>query len=308
MSVCIRSPRLTEDGFPSPNAFDGKMSPGLTKFTEREEEFWSFSFRKQQPKCSENSASSEDALEFPFSSSGTGAKTERQDADHQIPQLSLENQRTENAEELKELVGEEKDAAVGGETSLQCDKTSQEQDPKTVGSHPKEKIHPSNSRKSFANTKREETQKLIGHCSSNKPSEKIQDLMPRRKPRQKVKVGMQSRSPQTASRAEKRRLRDLKKKKKKKGSKTEQCRSFESFAVAKSSFDPQKDFRESMVEMILENRIEQPQELESLLACYLSLNSAEHHDVIVKAFQHVWLELNRSRLISELEKGYENYE
>ncbi|EHA8591285.1 transcription repressor OFP5-like [Cocos nucifera] len=72
----------------------------------------------------------------------------------------------------------------------------------------------------------------------------------------------------------------------------------ESFAVVKCSCDPQKDFRESMVEMIWEKGIGRPEELESLLACYLSLNSDEHHDVIVKVFRQVWFDLNPERFSS----------
>ncbi|RZR88795.1 hypothetical protein BHM03_00016422 [Ensete ventricosum] len=68
----------------------------------------------------------------------------------------------------------------------------------------------------------------------------------------------------------------------------------ERFAVVKCSRDPQRDFRESMVEMIWQKGIGRPEEMESLLACYLSLNSDEHHDVIVKVFRQVWFELNQS--------------
>ncbi|GMI96027.1 ARABIDOPSIS THALIANA OVATE FAMILY PROTEIN 3, ovate family protein 3 [Hibiscus trionum] len=64
-----------------------------------------------------------------------------------------------------------------------------------------------------------------------------------------------------------------------------------SFAVVKSSSDPQRDFRESMVEMIMENNIRESKDLEDLLACYLSLNSNEHHDVIVKVFKQIWFNL-----------------
>ncbi|KAE8722603.1 Transcription repressor OFP2 [Hibiscus syriacus] len=63
-----------------------------------------------------------------------------------------------------------------------------------------------------------------------------------------------------------------------------------SFAVVKSSSDPQKDFRESMVEMIMENNIRTSKDLEDLLACYLSLNSNEYHDVIVKVFKQIWFD------------------
>ncbi|PKA50568.1 hypothetical protein AXF42_Ash013783 [Apostasia shenzhenica] len=65
----------------------------------------------------------------------------------------------------------------------------------------------------------------------------------------------------------------------------------ESFAVVKSSSDPQKDFRDSMVEMIVENNIRKTKDLEELLACYLSLNSKEYHDVIIKEFEQIWFNL-----------------
>ncbi|KAE9460940.1 hypothetical protein C3L33_07166, partial [Rhododendron williamsianum] len=69
-----------------------------------------------------------------------------------------------------------------------------------------------------------------------------------------------------------------------------------SLAVVKSSFDPQRDFRESMVEMIVENNIRASKDLEELLACYLSLNSDEYHDLIVKAFQQIWFDMAHLRL------------
>uniref|UniRef100_J3M850 Transcription repressor n=1 Tax=Oryza brachyantha TaxID=4533 RepID=J3M850_ORYBR len=62
----------------------------------------------------------------------------------------------------------------------------------------------------------------------------------------------------------------------------------DSFAVVKSSSDPRRDFLESMEEMIAENGICGAGDLEDLLACYLSLNSAEYHDLIVEVFEQVW--------------------
>ncbi|KAI3741629.1 hypothetical protein L1987_59303 [Smallanthus sonchifolius] len=67
----------------------------------------------------------------------------------------------------------------------------------------------------------------------------------------------------------------------------------DSLAVLKRSFDPQQDFRESMMEMMMENGIRQREELEELLACYLTLNCDEYHGLIVKVFKDVWLELNK---------------
>ncbi|XP_010916741.2 uncharacterized protein [Elaeis guineensis] len=78
-------------------------------------------------------------------------------------------------------------------------------------------------------------------------------------------------------------------------------RQLESFAVLKCSRDPQRDFRESMMEMIAEKGMRQAEELEGLLACYLCLNSDEHHDVIVEVFRQVWLDLTRERFRSESE-------
>uniref|UniRef100_A0A0D9V5M9 Transcription repressor n=1 Tax=Leersia perrieri TaxID=77586 RepID=A0A0D9V5M9_9ORYZ len=70
----------------------------------------------------------------------------------------------------------------------------------------------------------------------------------------------------------------------------------ERFAVVRRTSDPQREFRASMVEMIASKRIGRPEELESLLACYLSLNADEHHDCIVKVFRQVWFELNPARV------------
>ncbi|XP_028770121.1 transcription repressor OFP5-like [Neltuma alba] len=66
----------------------------------------------------------------------------------------------------------------------------------------------------------------------------------------------------------------------------------DSFAVVKFSLDPQQDFRDSMVEMIREKQISQPEEMEELLACYLTLNSDEYHDLIIKVFRQVWFNMN----------------
>ncbi|CAI8612924.1 unnamed protein product [Vicia faba] len=65
----------------------------------------------------------------------------------------------------------------------------------------------------------------------------------------------------------------------------------DSFAIVKSSMNPQRDFRESMVEMIVENNIRTSKDLEDLLACYLSLNSDEYHQVIIKVFKQIWFDL-----------------
>jgi uncharacterized protein (TIGR01568 family) len=69
----------------------------------------------------------------------------------------------------------------------------------------------------------------------------------------------------------------------------------ERFAVVRRTRDPQREFRASMVEMIASKRmVGRPEELETLLACYLSLNADEHHDCIVKVFRQVWFEFKNS--------------
>ncbi|GAU35401.1 hypothetical protein TSUD_160520 [Trifolium subterraneum] len=65
----------------------------------------------------------------------------------------------------------------------------------------------------------------------------------------------------------------------------------DSFAIVKSSMNPQRDFRESMVEMIVQYNIRTSKDLEDLLACYLSLNSDEYHEVIIKVFKQIWFDL-----------------
>lgn len=76
-----------------------------------------------------------------------------------------------------------------------------------------------------------------------------------------------------------------------------------SFAVVKASFDPEKDFRESMMEMIVENKIKDSKDLEELLACYLSLNSGEYHGHIIEAFQHIWFNIYSHSSIKHFAKN-----
>ncbi|XVF87275.1 hypothetical protein PTKIN_Ptkin18bG0106000 [Pterospermum kingtungense] len=123
--------------------------------------------------------------------------------------------------------------------------------------------------------------------------------LPKRTRKQNNKVRVFS--PRTASRVEIckiKALEDMKKAKLKMKAaaekKTTSVRTgLESFAVMKCSFDPEKDFRDSMVEMIREETISQPEELEELLACYLTLNSDTYHDLIIKVFQQVWFDLDQ---------------
>ncbi|CAH1418692.1 unnamed protein product [Lactuca virosa] len=70
----------------------------------------------------------------------------------------------------------------------------------------------------------------------------------------------------------------------------------ESMAVVKTSVDPGRDFKESMVEMIMQNNMKSSKDLEDLLACYLLLNSDDYHDLIIKVFKQIWFESTDIRL------------
>uniref|UniRef100_A0ACD5TPR6 Uncharacterized protein n=1 Tax=Avena sativa TaxID=4498 RepID=A0ACD5TPR6_AVESA len=62
-------------------------------------------------------------------------------------------------------------------------------------------------------------------------------------------------------------------------------------AVVRRSRDPYGDFRESMVEMIVERQVFGAAELERLLRTYLSLNPTRLHPVILQAFSDIWVVL-----------------
>lgn len=62
----------------------------------------------------------------------------------------------------------------------------------------------------------------------------------------------------------------------------------ESVAVEKDSDDPYVDFRQSMLQMILEKEIYSKDELRQLLNCFLQLNSPYYHGIIVRAFTEIW--------------------
>ncbi|XP_020203165.1 transcription repressor OFP6 [Cajanus cajan] len=61
----------------------------------------------------------------------------------------------------------------------------------------------------------------------------------------------------------------------------------DSIAVEKESKDPHKDFRDSMLQMILEREIYTETDLQELLECFLQLNATCHHQVIVDAFVEI---------------------
>ncbi|XP_047308100.1 transcription repressor OFP8 [Impatiens glandulifera] len=61
-----------------------------------------------------------------------------------------------------------------------------------------------------------------------------------------------------------------------------------SLVVVKKSKDPYNDFRNSMVEMIVEKQIFAGRDLENLLQTFLSLNSSHHHKVIIEVYTEIW--------------------
>ncbi|GAB4830804.1 hypothetical protein Ancab_004834 [Ancistrocladus abbreviatus] len=58
-------------------------------------------------------------------------------------------------------------------------------------------------------------------------------------------------------------------------------------AMEKCSCDPREDFRQSMIEMIIENRIEEPKDLRYLLNCYVKMNAEEYKVIILEVFHEV---------------------
>jgi uncharacterized protein (TIGR01568 family) len=62
----------------------------------------------------------------------------------------------------------------------------------------------------------------------------------------------------------------------------------ESVPVAVESAEPYEDFRESMVQMVVEKEIYAWEDLNDLLHQFLSLNSPRHHPLILHAFADLW--------------------
>ncbi|KAL1211057.1 putative transcription repressor OFP9 [Cardamine amara subsp. amara] len=65
-------------------------------------------------------------------------------------------------------------------------------------------------------------------------------------------------------------------------------------AMEKCSYDPREDFRDSMIEMIVANKIKEADELRSLLEYYLSMNPREYRSAILEIFYEVCADLFRS--------------
>jgi uncharacterized protein (TIGR01568 family) len=61
----------------------------------------------------------------------------------------------------------------------------------------------------------------------------------------------------------------------------------DSFAIEKESDEPYEDFRNSILQMILERNIYSEKDLQELLECFLQLNAKCHHHVIVEAFMEI---------------------
>ncbi|XVE88253.1 hypothetical protein DITRI_Ditri19aG0055100 [Diplodiscus trichospermus] len=154
------------------------------------------------------------------------------------------------------------------------------------------------------NWKEMKTEKMNVKSEKQRKSLYMSRELPRRRTKNKVRVF----SPRTAARVEICKIKALQEMKKAK-LKIKQARQttttrmtrLESFAMVKCSFDPEKDFRDSMIEMIMEKKISQPEELEELLACYLTLNSDAYHDLIIKVFQQVWLDLDQTSSDTDLQ-------
>ncbi|XP_010912357.1 uncharacterized protein [Elaeis guineensis] len=62
----------------------------------------------------------------------------------------------------------------------------------------------------------------------------------------------------------------------------------ESVVVVKESSDPYLDFRDSMLQMIMEMEIYAWDDLRDLLRRFLALNSPSHHHIILQAFAEIW--------------------
>ncbi|XP_027932981.1 transcription repressor OFP3-like [Vigna unguiculata] len=145
-----------------------------------------------------------------------------------------------------------------------------------------------------------QTEETKVKTNRNKQSHNLNREHQRRKPKPSSRVKIHS--PRMVSKVEIckiKALEDVKKAKlkmKKEKEEIVEVPELESFAVIKSSIDPKQDFRDSMIEMIIENQIIQPEEMEDLLACYLTLNADEYHDLIIKVFRKVWFDMSQGIL------------
>ncbi|KAJ8761842.1 hypothetical protein K2173_005414 [Erythroxylum novogranatense] len=146
--------------------------------------------------------------------------------------------------------------------------------------------------------KKMKIEELKSRSKGQRKSVYISREIQRKGPKQSSKVRVYS--PRTVEICKVKALED-KKKAKSRTKKEKSSKGLESVAVVTLSSDPYKDFRDSMIEMIQEKGISRSEELEELLACYLTLNSDEYHNLIIKVFRHVWFELKKAFWDSELE-------
>ncbi|XP_061364903.1 transcription repressor OFP5 [Gastrolobium bilobum] len=145
-----------------------------------------------------------------------------------------------------------------------------------------------------------QTQELKAKINKHRQSLHVSRGVQRRKPKHSTRVRVYS--PRMTSKVEICKIKGIEDKKKaklkmkKEEEIVEETAGLDSFAVVKCSLDPQQDFRDSMIEMIIEKQISRPEEMEELLACYLTLNSNEYHDIIIRVFRQVWLHLSQASL------------
>ncbi|KAK7359179.1 hypothetical protein VNO77_01127 [Canavalia gladiata] len=153
-----------------------------------------------------------------------------------------------------------------------------------------------------------QTEELKAKVNKQRQSLHLSRELQRRKLKHTSKV--KAYSPRMGSKVEIRKIKAIEDKKKaklkmkKEEEIVEEKAGLDSFAVVKCSLDPQQDFRDSMIEMIVEKQISQPEEMEELLACYLTLNSNEYHDLIIKEFKKVWLYMSQASLGVQSNKHY----
>ncbi|XP_020554070.1 probable transcription repressor OFP9 [Sesamum indicum] len=73
-------------------------------------------------------------------------------------------------------------------------------------------------------------------------------------------------------------------------------------AMEKCSYDPRQDFRESIEQMILANRIEEAKDLRRLLNYYVTMNSEEFRGVILEKYSRIFnyqVNLTAARQLNE---------
>jgi len=73
----------------------------------------------------------------------------------------------------------------------------------------------------------------------------------------------------------------------------------DSIAVEKESKEPYEDFRNSILQMILEREICSENDLQELLECFLQLNAKCHHHIIVEAFMETCEEIFPKKLCGD---------